>query len=246
MDHKRALGAQFVQRAGNELQATAIRDTDHLSPRGCRIRQWPDHVHHRGNRKLATYRTHMTHRGMHQRREHEHEADFTKDRRHVRRCEVDLHAKRLEQIGAAAAARKAAIAVLCDAHTARRGDDCRRRRDVERRHCAATGTAGIHEHRRPVGIERDHRAAQCTRSAGDLRRRLALHAQAHQQGRDLRRRRAAGHHDVERAGRLRRAEVMPHCQSTHRVSQQVVRRCVTSHASSARTASPSRGHRRGE
>ena len=102
-------------------------------------------------------------------------------------------AERFEHVGAAGQARHRSIAVLGDANAARRDDERRARRDVERARAIAAGAARV-EHalvtlRHLHGV-RAHRA----READDFRRPLAFHGEPDQQPGDVRRRRAALHH----------------------------------------------------
>ena len=60
-----------AQRAGHQREAARIRDADDLTSGMRRIRQRADHVHHRLHAKLATHGSHVPHRRMHERREHE-------------------------------------------------------------------------------------------------------------------------------------------------------------------------------
>ena len=102
--------------------------------------------------------------------------------------DVDRDAERLEHVGAAALRGEGAVAVLRDPHAGARREQRGRRRDVERVDRAAAGAAGVDEIVRTVGRQVNHRAAERVRRAGDFVRRLALHAQADEQRRDLRRR----------------------------------------------------------
>ena len=141
---------------------------------------------------------------MHQRREHEDDARFVERARHHLDRRIDRHAERLEDVGAAALRRERAIAVLRDAH-ARAGHEQRRgRRDVEGVDRPAAGAAGVDELGAALRRQRDHRAAERAHDRRELGRRLALDAKADEQRRDLRRRRVAAEHDVERRGQFAR------------------------------------------
>ena len=129
----------------------------------------------------------VAHRRMERRREEERDARLVEAALDDRRRRGDVDAERLEHVGAAAAARHRPVAVLGDAHAARRDDQRRDRRDVERaridrRRCRRCRTRGAN------GLRQRHRArAHRPREADDLGRPLALHRQADQQAGDLRR-----------------------------------------------------------
>ncbi len=114
-------------------------------------------------------------------------------RRHRGRVQRDVRAQRLQHVGAAGAGRDAAPAMLGHARAGRRGDEHRRRRNVEGVRGIAAGAAEVDQ----VGtIGRFHlgrELAHDLRRRGDLADRLLLDAQAHRQRGDLHRRQFAAH-----------------------------------------------------
>ena len=104
-----------------------------------------------------------------------------------RRRRGDVDAERFEHVRAAAAARDRAVAVLGDAHAARREHDRRDRRDVERVRAVAARAAGV-EHRRVTSATASSRArAWSARSPTISAGRSPFIASADQQAGDLRR-----------------------------------------------------------
>ena len=145
----------------------------------------------------------VPHRRMKRRREEERDAGLVEAALDDRRRGRDVDAERLEQVGAAAAARHRSVAVLRDRDAARGEHQRRDRRDVERVRAIAAGAAGV-EHRRVVARQPRRPRAHRPREADDLGRPLPLHRQRDEQPGDLRRLRPAVHDLVHRRRRLPR------------------------------------------
>src|SRR5262249_37996462 len=81
------------------------------------------------------------------------------------------------------------------------------RGDIERAAVVAAGAAGVDRAGRRLDLH--HLGPHGAHGAGQLRHRLAAHAQRHKEAADLRRRRIAGHQDVEGLRRLVLVEGAP-------------------------------------
>src|SRR5205814_3979075 len=104
-------------------------------------------------------------------------------------------------VGGAALGCERSVAVLRPDRTGARGDERGGGRDIEGGDRPPTGPAGVHEVR-AVRLPPHHGVAQRAGGARHFLRGLAFHAQSHQQGRHLSRRRFAAHHGPEHFGRL--------------------------------------------
>jgi len=138
------------------------------------------------NAELATRLCRVAQRGVMRRREEERDARLSEDRRLMFRRDVDRDAERLDDIGAAAATRDGAIAVLGD-RDARPGDDDRGgRREVQGTRAVAAGSARV-EHGGQAMLHRLHRLAERLRPGGDGIGVLSSGAQGDRETRDLHR-----------------------------------------------------------
>ena len=99
----------------------------------------------------------------------------------LRRRDVDGHAQRLEDVGAAAPAGRRAVAVLGHRDAGAGGDERRRRGDVEGAGAVAAGAAGVED---DVGVDVDllGELGHGARHADDLLGGLALDAQRAEEG----------------------------------------------------------------
>jgi hypothetical protein len=114
---------------------------------------------------------------------------------------VELHSQRLEHIGAAAAARHGAIAVLGHSNTAAGDDDGRGSRDVEGVRGVAARAAGV-EHLTHRRRQRNSARAHRPRESHHLGRALPFERESHQQAGDVRRLRLPIHDRAHRLGRV--------------------------------------------
>ena len=139
---------------------------------------------------------HRAHRRMQLRREEKRDAGAAQHVAHPRGIEIDVHAERGEDVGAAARRRHRAVAVLGHRGAGAGGNDRGDRRHVERAASVAAGAAGVDD---AIAIDgqRRHALAHRQRGAGDLVRGLALHPQRDEQRAFLHVGGAAVHHFAE-------------------------------------------------
>src|SRR6185312_2612777 len=134
--------------------------------------------------------------------------------------EVDAGAERLQHVRRARQARRRAVAVLGHLAAGARGDDRRRRGDVERGPPAA-GADDVEQ----LAVARDvlmrRQLAHRAREARDLLDRLALRAQADQEGGDLHLARIARHDLGEHRGGGVLGQVLAGGQAVDRAREQV-------------------------
>ena len=112
--------------------------------------------------------------------------------RHLLGVDVQPDAQRAQHVCAARLARDGAVAMLGDGHAGAGDDESRGGGDVEGAAVVAAGADDIGQ-RAVMWRHRDRVGAHGACTAGDLRHRLALHAQRDQEAADLRLRRFAGH-----------------------------------------------------
>ncbi len=149
----------------------------------------------------------MAHRRVERRREEKCDPSLIEAALDDGRLRRHVDTQRLEQVGAPAAARHRAVAMLGHAHAARRQDQRGNGRDVERVCPVSTRSArveyrcvGSRQLRRPLA----HRPGQ----ADDFRRALPFHGQPNQQRGDLGRQRTSVHDLGHRQGRFVSREVL--------------------------------------
>jgi hypothetical protein len=184
--------AEQHQRARQQFREFGPRHADDLPPRTGRIGQRSQEVERRPNAQFAPHRTGVTHRRMERRREEKSDSDFGERPFDSGRRRRDPHAQGFVDVGAARLARRRPIAVFGDGDAARRDHQRRTGRDVEGPRSIAAGAARVEQivmARRQRHRVRAHRARQ----AHDLDRPFPFHRQAHEERRDVRHRRAAGH-----------------------------------------------------
>ena len=164
------------------------------------VGQRPEQVERGPDPDLAPGRAGVAHRRMEVRGEQEGEAELAKGLARRRRVVVDPDAERVEHVRRSRPRRHRPIAVLGDRHARRGRDERGGGRDVER---AAAVAAGPDDVDRALGcLDPDDALAHGRREPGQLVGGLAAHPEAHQQRRELGRRRLAVHHRAHRAVRL--------------------------------------------
>ena len=213
MHHQDVARAESLGNGRQRVLPLGREDAEQLPTCARRIGQRPQEVEDRSNAQLAPHRHGVAHGPVMPLREHEPHADFADAAGDVLRCEFEARTRRLEQIGAAALARGAAVAVLGDMSARRRDDERRRRRHVEAFRTAASARPADIDQVRHVHVDLGRHRAHRLRGTGDLVRRLALGLEANQDPGDLRRRHRASHDGVEHRTRLVALEIAARTQN---------------------------------
>ncbi len=187
MNHPHPLRAQQTQRASEQFGQVWPRHTNQLAHGARRIGQGSEQIESRPHAQIAPRRTGMSHRWVKRRREQKGDADAFKAscRDCGRRQNVD--AKSFENIGTAALTRHRPVAVLGDAHAARRNHDRGSGRDVETPRSIATRAARV-EHESGRSWNGNRIGSHRPRKPDQLAWPLAFHRQTDEQTGNLRRR----------------------------------------------------------
>ncbi len=119
MDHERARERQAGQRLGHDRRDLVAERADHVIGRRGRIHERTQDVEYRAHAERLAHGRDVLHRGVVMRREQEGEAEALQARAGLRFVERDRQAECREHVGAAAAARDGAVAVLHYGQTAR-------------------------------------------------------------------------------------------------------------------------------
>ncbi len=184
MDDPGGDGAVGEERGGHRLDPALGIDPEHVAAGAGGVRLRAEEVEHGARAKLRPARTDMLHGRVMGRREHEADAGFLDAARDHFGAEVDLDAERLQHVGRAGFAAQGTVAVLGDGNAGGCGDNRRGGRDVEGFGAvAAPGADDVDDIL--GGVDGDHLFAQDRDGGGDLADRLALDAEAHQEGADL-------------------------------------------------------------
>ena len=198
--HHHVLRAQALQHPHLDADQVDVEHAHQLVLRAGRIGERPEDVEDGAHAELLAHRRGMLHRRVMVGREHEADADGLDRARDLLGREIEVRAERLEHVGAAAARRHRAVAVLRHFRARGGGDEGGRRRDVEGVRAIAARADGV-DHVLVV-LDRDQRGelAHHLRGGGDLADGFLLHPQADDEAGDLRRRELAAHdlaHDVQ-------------------------------------------------
>ena len=211
-----ALDRHAGQRLRHQLRGVAAVGADQAERRLGRIGQRTEQVEHGAHAERAAHRRDFLHRRVVVRREQEREARRGEAVARALLVERQRQAERLEQVGAAGAARDRAVAVLDDAH-AHRGDQQRGAgREVEAARRVAAGADDVDGRRpgRQVGRRASERIAaakpRTSSAVTPLTRSAASSAPGHR-----RRHRRIGQRDQQLA-RLGFGQVAPLQQSLER------------------------------
>ena len=218
--HPRPFGPEVGEGPGEEIGVVGTRHAHQLPGDAGGVRQRAEEVEDGAHAQLAPSRGGMPHRGMERGGEQERDAAGVEAALDHRGGRVDRDPEGGEDVGAAAAARDGAVAVLGDGHPARGEDEGGERRDVERRRPVAAGAAGV-EPGPLAGRQRHRVGAHRLRQPHDLGRALALHRQRDEQPRDLGGGGAPRHDLLHRARRLVDAQVLPAVQPLYQVGEHV-------------------------
>jgi hypothetical protein len=119
------------------------RHADHLVRRAGRIDEGPEHVEHRAHAELAPHGADFLERRVIERCEEKREAVALELHARDLRRRVDAHARGFEHVGAAAQARRRAVAVLGDVQPAPRKHEARGGRHVDRLRAVAARAARV-------------------------------------------------------------------------------------------------------
>ena len=204
MDDERALDAELDQRSRHRLSERRARHSEQVAAHARRIRERAEDVEHGADPDLAAHRSGVAHRGVVSRREHEPDPRLVHARGDACRAKVDLHAERLEHVGAAALTRRRAVPVLRHVTARARDDDRADGRDVDAVRPIAPRADDVD--RAVVNDDAKRVRTERTREARDLVGRLAAHVQRREQRAELRWRRLAGHDRAHRGFGLRPSE----------------------------------------
>ena len=198
--HPGPFGPEIGEGPGQQVGMVGPRYADELPGDPGRVGQRTEQIEDGAHAEVAPGAGRVTHRGMECGREQKRDAAGVEAAFDDRRGRIHGNPEGAEEIGASAAARDRAVAVLRDRHAAPGEDEGGQRRDVECRGAIAPGAAGI-EPRPVAGRQRDRVRAHRRCQPDDLGRPLPLHRQRDQQSRDLGRGGASRHdllHGVRR------------------------------------------------
>ena len=231
--------AHHAHRLGDAVHVARVGDADELVPRPRRVGQRTDEVERGRHAELAAHRRDVLHGQVVAGREHEADAALGDAAAHVLRGEVDVHAERLEHVGAAALAGRRAVAVLGDGDAGAGGDQRGRGGDVEGAGAVAAGAAGVED---DVGVHVDllGQLAHGARHADDLLGRLALDAQRAEEGARLGLAGPAAHDLEQHGARVLLREVAPGGELRQRRAQDVIRHAASAGRTPARPRSSAR------
>ncbi len=197
MDHPCPLAAEAPEGPGEGRAEGVGVHADQLVRRAGRVGDGAERVEDRAGSELAARLGRVLQGGVVGRGEEEGDADLAQDVALAVGGDVDGDAEGLEDVGAAAAGRDAAVAVLRDGKAARRDDHRGGCRDVQRVRPVAAGSARVDDDRQPV-LDLRHRTAHRLGGTDDDVGRLPVDAQRHGEGADLHRRPRAREDRVER------------------------------------------------
>ena len=184
VDDDRPPGAEQEKRFGQQRLERGLAHAEELEFGRRRIDQRAEDVEDRGRGDFLSDGRDVFHRLMQERREAEADSQFVQTGFDALDAGLDIHAQRGENIGRAAAAGDAAIAVFGHGHAGGRGEQGRGRGDIECFRAVAAGAAGI-EQARPTGANGRHAGAHRPSGAGYLFDGLAFLVQGDQQPGDL-------------------------------------------------------------
>ena len=188
---------QFFQHLDHQRRKPSGSDAKRLPPHPARVGERAEHVENRSHPELAAGRTGVPHRRMEGWRKTEAHAGRVDARADRIRPQRDVDAERLEHVGAAAAARRGAVPMLCHRDAGPSSDQRGSRRDVERPSTIATGPAGID---RSLGnVERGGVGPHGIDKPGHLLSGFPLCSQCDQQPGDLDRGRFSCHDAIHHA-----------------------------------------------
>ena len=216
VDDEASLAAEVPEHGGEDRRQGGVVDADDLVARAGGVGQRAEQVEDGADADLAPRTDGELHRLVEHRRVEEADPGLAQAALDHVRPGLDVHAELLEHVRRAAVRADGAVAVLGDRRARAGGDERRRGRDVERVPRIAAGAAGV-EHDLGAGLDAARLRAHDAGAAGDLLRRLALHAQRDDERRDLRRRRLAAHHLVHRLRALFGRQVPPLGQAADRL-----------------------------
>ena len=149
----------------------------------------------------------MPHRRVMGGRKEEAEAELVDRALDSARGKLEVEAERLKNVRRPGPGRDRAVAVLGNSRAGGRGNERRRRGDVERAGAVAARSSRVDEVV-ALGLHGEDVRAHRFRAAGDLVHGLALQAQRDEQAADLRRGRVADHHLVHHRTGLVAREVV--------------------------------------
>ena len=207
MHDERVIGPELAEHARDLFPERRRRhaEKDAPDPRG--VRERAEDVEDRTDPDLATHRPGVAHRGMETRSEHEPDVRLLDASRDAVGTEIDLHAERLEDVRAAARARRGPVAVFGHPAAGTRHDERGHRGDVEAVRPVAAGADDVD--RVPLEDDPHDHVAERRGAARDLIHRLAADVQRRQERAELRRCRLAGHDRGHRRVRLRTGQRPP-------------------------------------
>ncbi len=236
VDDEASLAAEVPEHGGEDRRQGGIVHADELVARAGGVGQRAEQVEDGADADLAPRADGELHRLVEHRRVEESDPGFAQAALDHAGPGLDVHAELPEHVRRAAVRADGAVAVLGHGRARAGGDERGGGGDVERVPRIAAGAAGV-EHDLRAGLDAPRLLAHDPGAAGDLLRRLALHAQRDDERRDLRRRRLAAHHLVHRLRALFGGQVPPLAQPADRlfnhrrvfssfgVRQSAVRRC---------------------
>ncbi|OQA39024.1 MAG: hypothetical protein BWY52_03173 [Chloroflexi bacterium ADurb.Bin325] len=178
--------SQLAEHVGQVLGQVGGEDAHQLAARACRVGQRAEDIEDGAHVQVAARADGVLHGRVQLRGKQKADADLVHAAPDLLRRQVEVDAQLGQHVGAAAATGAGAVAVLGDAHARARRHEGDRRADVERARPIAAGAAGIEQVAVKARGHPDGVGAHGAGAAQNLGLGLALHAQAHQVGADLR------------------------------------------------------------
>ena len=150
MDDEDAAGAEALEDVGEGLGEVGGEDADELAGRAGGVCERAEEVEKRAHPEFPADGPGVAHGLVEGRREEEGDADFVECLLHDLGIGLEVQPQGLEAVGAAAAARAGAVAVLGDGRAGAGGDEGDRGGDVERHAAIPARADGVER----VGLER--------------------------------------------------------------------------------------------
>ena len=194
------LGAQTLQRTHLNTDQVGVEDPHQDIGRVGRVGQRTQDVEDGAHAQFFADGRNVHHRRVVVRRKHEADADLFNAARNRLRRQIELDAKRLNDIGAARAAADAAPAMLADLGARRRRHKHRTGRNIESVRPVTASAHNVHQMRLVGNVHLGRKLAHHLRSSGDLANGFLLDAQAGDERSHQHRRHFAAHdepHDVQ-------------------------------------------------
>ena len=200
------LAAELAQGAGEGLAARGVVDAHELHGGQGGVGERTEEIEDGADAEGATHRHRVTNARVVLGRKEKADACLLEATARDLGWGVDAHPELLEDVGRAALARDAPVAVLGDGHAAGRGDEGGGGGQVEGVGPVAAGAAAVGDGK-PAGVEVQRGRAHGFGRARHLVRGLALGLEPDEQGRELHLAHLAGHDGAEDGARTLAGEI---------------------------------------